>query len=138
MVFIRNTFIASALALLFSAADAHPSFNPKFVEPNQQNVQTALRVPHGCGNYSTNAIQASVPDNFPGITPQQLTNWVCFARYNWSSPVTNNIFTTCRLLTLNTLIAPTSPSRPSLGLVEASVLMMLLISLWLSTSPMMI
>lgn len=77
MVFIRNAFIASALTLLFSAVDAHVTLNPKFVEPNQQNVTTSFRVPHGCGNYSTNAVQASVPDNFPSIVPQQVTNWVC-------------------------------------------------------------
>lgn len=93
MVFIRNAFIASALTLLFSAADAHVTLNPKFVEPNQQNVTTAFRVPHGCGNYSTNAIQATVPDNFPSITPQQVANWVCFGRYNGFFHVTNTILT---------------------------------------------
>ena len=75
MVFVRNSLIASAMALMFSVSDAHVTLNPKFVE-SKQNLTTAFHVPHGCGNFSTTAIMATVPQGPTSVVPQQVANWV--------------------------------------------------------------
>jgi uncharacterized protein YcnI len=82
MAVFRNSLIASALALLFSASiDAHVTLTPKFAEPGQ-NLTTAFHVPHGCNGSATTGIFVTVPDAITVLTPQQINNWVNIFYYN--------------------------------------------------------
>lgn len=89
MVFIRNSLLASAMALMLSSVNAHVSLTPKYAEPNQKNFTTSFHVPHGCGNYSTTAIKTTVPEGITEIVPQQLTNWVCIIHLRIPLQITN-------------------------------------------------
>lgn len=76
MAILRNSLIATALTLLFSAStNAHVALNPKFAEPGQ-NLTTAFHVPHGCNGSATTGIMVTVPDVITVLTPQQVNNWV--------------------------------------------------------------
>lgn len=76
MAILRNSLIATALTLLFSAStNAHVGLNPKFAEPGQ-NLTTAFHVPHGCNGSATTGIMVTVPDVITVLTPQQVNNWV--------------------------------------------------------------
>lgn len=88
MAVFRNSLIASALALLFSASiDAHVTLTPKFAEPGQ-NLTTAFHVPHGCNGSATTGIFVTVPDAITVLTPQQINNWVNIFYYNQINSLT--------------------------------------------------
>lgn len=76
MAILRNSLIATALTLLFSAStNAHVTLSPKFAEPGQ-NLSTAFHVPHGCNGSATTSIAVTVPNEITVLTPQQVNNWV--------------------------------------------------------------
>ncbi|KAF1807404.1 hypothetical protein V8B55DRAFT_1465376 [Mucor lusitanicus] len=93
MAILRNSLIAAALTLLFSAsAQAHVALNPKFAEPGQ-NLTTAFHVPHGCNGSATTGITVTVPDAITVLTPQQVNNWTLTTTYRDESNTTVSTIT---------------------------------------------
>ncbi|CAO0789669.1 unnamed protein product [Mucor circinelloides] len=93
MAILRNSLIATALTLLFSAStNAHVALNPKFAEPGQ-NLTTAFHVPHGCNGSATTGIMVTVPDVITVLTPQQVNNWTLSTTYRDESNTTISTIT---------------------------------------------
>ncbi|KAL7321237.1 hypothetical protein PS15m_001027 [Mucor circinelloides] len=93
MAILRNSLIATALTLLFSAStNAHVGLNPKFAEPGQ-NLTTAFHVPHGCNGSATTGIMVTVPDVITVLTPQQVNNWTLSTTYRDESNTTISTIT---------------------------------------------
>lgn len=130
MAILRNSLIATALTLLFSAStNAHVTLSPKFAEPGQ-NLSTAFHVPHGCNGSATTSIAVTVPNEITVLTPQQVNNWVSLNdKRLWYLPLYLLFMSRHWLLLI--VITQTPPSAPLHGIMATLILRALLISPWL-------
>ena len=70
----RSFLLATAFALVTSAATAHVSFETAHA-PVGSTYKAILRIPHGCEGEATNSVRIKIPEGIIALKPMPKPGW---------------------------------------------------------------